>query len=70
MIYKINVNLIDPNNSDSPGMNPFVYEDPIKTGIAISSVLKGLYATSRPDLQMAFRENAAIQIENFVKENL
>lgn len=60
--YKINVNLIDPNNSDSPGMNPFVYEDPIKTGIAISSVLKGLYATSRPDLQMAFRENAAIQI--------
>lgn len=60
--YKINVNLIDPNNSDSPGINPFVYEDPIKTGIAISSVLKGLYATSRPDLQMAFRENAAIQI--------
>ena len=60
--YKINVNLIDPNNADSPGMNPFVYPDPIKTGIAISSVLKGLYSTSRPDLQIAFRENAAIQI--------
>ena len=60
--FKIKVNLIDPNNYDSPGMNPFVYDDPIKTGIAISSVLKGLYATSRPDLQMAFRENAAIQI--------
>ena len=60
--YKIKINLIDPNNSDSPGMNPFVYTDPIKTGVAISSVLKGLYATSRPDLQMAFRENAAIQI--------
>ena len=60
--YKIKVNLIDPNNSDSPGINPFVYEDPIKTGMAISSVLKGLYATNRPDLQMAFRENAAIQI--------
>ena len=60
--YKLKVNLIDPNNADSPGMNPFVYEDPIKTGIAISSVLKGLYSTSRPDLQMAFRENAAIQI--------
>ena len=43
-------------------MNPFVYPDSIKTGIAISSVLKGLYSTSRPDLQMAFRENAAIQI--------
>lgn len=60
--YKLKVNLIDPNNADSPGMNPFVYKDPIKTGIAISSVLKGLYATSRPDLQMAYRENAAIQI--------
>ena len=60
--YKIKVNLIDPNSSSSPGMNPFVYEDPIKTGMAISSVLKGLYSTSRPDLQMAFRENTAIQI--------
>ena len=60
--YKIHVNLIDPNNADSPGMNPFVYDDPIKTGMAISSVLKGLYSTSRPDLQQAFRENAAIQI--------
>ena len=60
--YKIKVNLIDPNSSSSPGMNPFVYENPIKTGIAISSVLKGLYASSRPDLQMAYRENAAIQI--------
>ncbi len=60
--YKIKVNIIDPNSSESPGINPFVYDDPIKTGMAISSVLKGLYATSRPDLQMAFRENTAIQI--------
>ena len=43
-------------------MNPFVYDDPIKTGMAISSVLKGLYSTSRPDAQLAFRENTAIQI--------
>ena len=60
--YKIKVNIIDPNNFDSPGINPFVYDDPIKTGMAISSVLKGLYSSSRPDLQQAFRENAAIQI--------
>ena len=60
--YKLKVNLIDPNNADSPGMNPFVYEGPIKTGMAISTVLKGLYSSSRPDLQIAFRENAAIQI--------
>lgn len=60
--FKIKVNLIDPNNFDSPGLNPFVYSDPIKTGVAISSVLKGLFATSRPDIQLAFRENTAIQI--------
>ena len=60
--YKLKVNLIDPNNADSPGMNPFVYDNPIKTGMAISSVLKGLYASSRPDIKQAFRENAAIQI--------
>ena len=60
--YKIKVNLVDPNNADSPGINPFVFEDPIKTGMAISSVLKGLYSSSRPDLQQAFRENVAIQI--------
>lgn len=60
--FKIKVNLIDPNNYASPGLNPFIYSDPIKTGIAISSVLKGLYASSRPDLQLAFRENTAFQI--------
>ena len=60
--FKLKVNLIDPNNLSSPGLNPFVYDDPIKTGVAISSVLKGLYSTNRPDLQLAYRENTAIQI--------
>lgn len=60
--FSLPVNIIDPNNSDSVGLNPFIYKDPIKTGIAISSVLKGLFATNRPDLSLAFRENAAIQI--------
>ena len=60
--FKIKVNLVDPNDPNSPGLNPFVYSDPIKTGIAISSVLKGLFSSSRPDLHLAFRENAAIQV--------
>lgn len=60
--FKLKVNLIDPNDYNSPGLNPFIYSDPIKTGVAISSVLKGLFVTSRPDVQLAFRENAAIQI--------
>ena len=60
--FHIPVNLVDPNRSDSPGLNPFVYEDPIKTGVAISSVLKGLFLHSRPDTELAFRENESIQI--------
>ena len=32
--FKLKVNLIDPNNYDSPGLNPFIYSDPIKTGAA------------------------------------
>ena len=60
--FHIPVNIIDPNNTTSPGINPFVYQDPIKTGVAISSVLKGLFVRSRTDLEMAYRENEAIQI--------
>ena len=60
--FHIPVNIVDPNSTTSPGINPFVYQDPIKTGVAISSVLKGLFVRSRPDLEMAYRENEAIQI--------
>lgn len=63
--YKMNVNLIDPNNPDSPGLNPFIFDNPLHISIAISSVLKGLYATSRPDVELAYRENVSSQaIEN------
>ncbi len=60
--YNFDVNIIDPNDSSSIGLNPFVYSDPIKTGIAISSVLKALFTNSRPDIKLAYRENVAIQI--------
>lgn len=60
--YNFDINIIDPNDSASIGLNPFVYSDPIKTGIAISSVLKALFTNSRPDIKLAYRENAAIQI--------
>lgn len=60
--YNFDINIIDPNDSASIGLNPFVYSDPIKTGVAISSVLKALFTNSRPDIKLAYRENAAIQI--------
>ena len=63
--YKLSVNLLDPSNPNSVGLNPFVYDDPIQTAIAISTVLKGLYASSSPDMELAYRENAANQaVEN------
>lgn len=63
--YKMKVNLIDPNDRNSPGLNPFIFDDPLKTSIAISTVLRGLYAKTAPDLEIAYRENFSNQaIEN------
>lgn len=63
--YKLPYNVIDPNDSNSVGLNPFVFDDPMQTAIAISTVLKGLYSSSNPDMGLAFRENAATQaVEN------
>lgn len=61
----IEYNLIDPENEDSIGMNPFTLDSASQTAIAISSVLKGMYASTHPDAEEAFRENASNQaIEN------
>lgn len=63
--HKLKANIIDPNDMNSIGLNPFVFDDPIQTAIAISTVLKGLYASSSPDMTLAYRENAANQaVEN------
>lgn len=63
----LKVNIIDPNNPNSIGLNPFIFNDPNQTAIAISTILKGLdQATSNmPDMNMAYRQNAATQaVEN------
>lgn len=63
--FNIPVNLIDPNNSSSVGLNPFAFEDPIKIAIIISSVLKEMYAKAGMDLEEAFKQNASLQaVEN------
>ena len=63
--FHVAVNLVDPANPNSIGINPFIHEDPIKIAIAISSVLKGMYATTHVDTEEAFRENVVVQaVEN------
>ncbi len=63
--FNISYNLIDPNNPDSIGINPFIFNDPLKTAVAISSVLRSMYNTTHTDVEEAFRDNVTSQaIEN------
>lgn len=57
---------IDPNNENSIGLNPFIYNDPIQIGTTISSVLKNMYVYATSDTVVhAFKEKMASQaIEN------
>ncbi len=63
--YKMPINLIDPNDMNSPGLNPFIFDNPLHISVAISTVLKGLYSSNSPDIELAYRENMSSQaIEN------
>lgn len=63
--FNIPVNLIDPNNNNSIGLNPFAFEDPIKIALIISSVLKEMYSKAGTDLEESYRQNASLQaVEN------
>ncbi len=60
--FGIPVNIIDPDDSASLGLNPFAFDDPTQTAIAISTVLKGLYTDKNPETEAAYRENLTSQI--------
>lgn len=63
--YNIPYNIVDPNDTNSIGLNPFVYDDPIQTALAISSVLKGLFSYKANEIKLSYMEDAAIQaVEN------
>jgi len=63
--YHIKYNIIDPSNIESIGLNPFVYDDVNQIAVTISSVLKGMYVNTHPEIQEAYREDFIIQaIEN------
>ena len=50
--FGLKYHLIDPNNPDSIGLNPFAFNDPLKTSLTISSVLKRMY-----DANIDFNQN-------------
>ena len=63
--FGISVNLIDPNNSASIGLNPFSFEDPVRIALIISSVLKEMYSKAGTDIEESYRQNASLQaVEN------
>lgn len=68
--FGVKYHIIDPNDSTSIGLNPFTYEDPIKTSIAISSILKRIYASQEVHTEShdeAYMQNVVTQaIENLV----
>lgn len=65
--FSIPVNIIDPSNSNSIGLNPFIHKHAPRTAILISSILKGMYATTHPHEEETFMENVTTQaVENLV----
>ena len=63
--FGIKYNIVDPNDSNSIGLNPFIFDDPVKTSIAISAVLKRMYETNEVTTQQAYMQNITTQaIEN------
>ena len=65
--FNIPVNIIDPANPNSIGLNPFIHAHAPRTAILISSILKGMYATTHPHEEETFMENVTTQaVENLV----
>ncbi len=64
--FNVPYNLIDPSDTvNSIGLNPFVYDNPSKIAITISSVLKTMYSVTFDHLEDVYREDIMIQaIEN------
>lgn len=63
--FNFGYNIIDPTDSNSIGLNPFVYDDPSKIAITISSALKAMYRMTHDDVGEAYRDDMTMQaIEN------
>ena len=63
--YNIPVNIVDPANPNSIGLNPFIYDDPLQSAMAISNTLKGLQSINGDGVKIAYTEAAATQaLEN------
>lgn len=59
--YNMDVNIIDPMNPESLGINPFIGKDPAKIASIISTVLKGMYEAENASSNNVFFANVTQQ---------
>ena len=63
--YNMPYNIVDPNNPDSVGINPFAYDNPLQTANVIIHALNSMYQGTLDDMQKVYTENVVAQaIEN------
>ena len=63
--FGLNYKIIDPSDTNSIGLNPFVYDDANKIAINISSILKTMFTISQDETEEVYREAVVMQaIEN------
>ncbi len=63
--FNIKINIVDPNNPNSIGLNPFSYGAPGEIAATISSIISTSYSTTRPAEDEVFFQNSAAQaVEN------
>ena len=61
--YNVGYNLIDPSQPEkSIGLNPFVYDDPTKIAIIISSTLQGIVSDEAFEMKDLYKEEVALQL--------
>ncbi len=63
--FGIDYEIIDPSDINSIGLNPFIYDEPHKIAMTISSVLKAMYFVTHDDTESVYRDDISTQaIEN------
>lgn len=60
--FGVSYNIVDPDDINSIGLNPFAFDDPVQTALSISTVLKGFYTDKNPEMAQAYQENLSNQI--------
>ena len=61
--YNVGYTLIDPSQPEkSIGLNPFIYDDPTRIAIIISSTLQGISSDEASEMKDLYKEEAALQI--------